>query len=531
MLNEDFNILNKFQGVKLLEHLNKCLNCVDTKFKLFVGNLFQVKNNLEEKKKLVDPITNYKEIYEMFNENYYNDLETLFNDEEFPEKLKEIYEIVKRFRIECANHENFLEILESIYFDFIEKKEISNLDYDYVYTSYNDSFYVGQADYSSDLDILIKNGIGILLDENGNIYFGKFKEGYFLEGTFLKREKDESWTFYGGKFLNLEKTDSAKFIGISIPTIKKEKKLNLICFDGEIEFSTNSYNGTFVFQNNSESGTEKIEIYKGEMINGRKEGKNTTLIAFSNQSDIQSNISIAIQKFDYSKGSLVGKGFHYNVRKNLNEYNFYKQTIRQTNFIKCENKTIPYFYIGSVQQNVNDGIHMPNTSDGKLIFSNGDLYFGGLKNGVKEGKGRQIQKDLADDLIICDGIFENNQIKLGKIYLGKNLVYDGLIENNSMKSGKFYFKVSETNIYYDGQFNNRKRNGKGINVYSDKSSYGGDWENDERHGRGIYEYSDKLTRYKGNWNRDVKEGCAILENDIIEFKTKWDNNKLDSILP
>jgi len=531
MLNEDFNILNKFQGVKLLEDLNKNLKFVDTKSRSFVENIFQVKNSIEENKKLVDPITNYKEIYELLNENYYNKLERQFNDEELFEKLREISEIVNRIRVECVNHENFQEILGSIYYDFIEKKEKFNMDYNYVFTSYDDSSYVGEAEYLSDLDILVKNGTGILLEENGNIYFGKFKQGYFIEGTFLKREKDETWTFYGGKFLNIENPESAKFIGVSIPTIKKEKKLNLVCFDGEIQFSTNSFNGTFLFQINSESEGEKIEIYQGEMINGRKEGKNTTLIAFSNLSEINSNYSISIQKFDYSNGSLVGKGFHYNIRKSISEYNFYKQTKRQTNFIKCENNTIPYFYIGSVQTNINDGSHMPNTSDGKLIFSNGDLYFGALKNGIKEGKGRQIQKDSADELIICDGIFENNHIKDGKIYLGKNLVYDGLIENNSMKSGKFYFKEGETNFYYEGLFDQRKRNGIGLNVYSDNSSYRGDWKNDERHGNGSYEYSDKFTRYKGDWNRNIKEGCATLKNDLVEIETKWENNKLDSLLP
>ena len=138
---------------------------------------------------------------------------------------------------------------------------------------------------------------------------------------------------------------------------------------------------------------------------------------------------------------------------------------------------------------------------------------------------------------------------------------------NGIKTGYGKF-VYPSGAYYEGQWKDNKKHGKGILINSDgKTIYEGHWMNDKYHGKGIlhnlniiyindeFEYKDfnyldkKWFKYDGIFSEDLKNGKGILylsnserfygnfEKDIINgsgsFYTKngdmisgeWKNNK------
>ena len=106
----------------------------------------------------------------------------------------------------------------------------------------------------------------------------------------------------------------------------------------------------------------------------------------------------------------------------------------------------------------------------KKLYTNGDLYFGSLLNGKRNGKGNYIWAN-GDTY---DGEWLNDQIN------GK---------------GKYLSKNGNT---YDGDWINYKRSGNGKSMYTDGDIYEGEWLNDQKHGKGIY-FWENGDSSEGSW--------------------------------
>ena len=59
--------------------------------------------------------------------------------------------------------------------------------------------------------------------------------------------------------------------------------------------------------------------------------------------------------------------------------------------------------------------------------------------------------------------------------------------------------------YYDGEWENDMRHGKGEFVRFDGYYYEGGWENDKKHGEGV-EHDENKTKSTTTWINGVKDG-------------------------
>ena len=84
--------------------------------------------------------------------------------------------------------------------------------------------------------------------------------------------------------------------------------------------------------------------------------------------------------------------------------------------------------------------------------------------------------------------------------------YEGDFQNG-FRHGKGIFAFA-SGAKYEGDFQNGFRHGKGILVYPDGSKYEGDFQNDSKHGKGIYYYVDG-SRYEGDYINDVHHGQGV----------------------
>ena len=94
----------------------------------------------------------------------------------------------------------------------------------------------------------------------------------------------------------------------------------------------------------------------------------------------------------------------------------------------------------------------------------------------------------------CFGTYKNPQ---GDVYIGE------FKEGNYHGNGTYTFSSSGklSGQVYTGEWSNGKRNGIGINVWSDGEKYIGEWHNDKREGFGTNSYSNGKIE-KGYWKND-----------------------------
>ena len=114
---------------------------------------------------------------------------------------------------------------------------------------------------------------------------------------------------------------------------------------------------------------------------------------------------------------------------------------------------------------------------GKKVWSNGKVYIGDFKNGLRDGS----------------GISELNGYK-----------YNGEWKEDLLHGqGKFIFKSGDV---YEGELKDGKYNGQGKYIWKDGSVYEGEWKDGEQHGLGKYIYRNGKTHYEGQWKNGMKHG-------------------------
>ncbi|KAF9660893.1 hypothetical protein SADUNF_Sadunf19G0011100 [Salix dunnii] len=119
------------------------------------------------------------------------------------------------------------------------------------------------------------------------------------------------------------------------------------------------------------------------------------------------------------------------------------------------------------------------------VLPNGDIYTGGLVDGVPHGKGKYLW---------CDGCMFEGEWKRGKANGG----------------GKFSWPSGAT---YEGQFKLGKMDGFGTFIGVDGEVYSGNWVSDKKHGFGEKRYANGDV-YQGLWKFNLQDG---------EGKYRWCN--------
>ena len=140
---------------------------------------------------------------------------------------------------------------------------------------------------------------------------------------------------------------------------------------------------------------------------------------------------------------------------------------------------------------------------GKMTWSDGLVYTGDFKDGMRHGHGLQQDKaevciykgDWADDLphgfgtiTWLDGTSFNGQLEKGRLKQGKYIFASGnLYEGQfSPDTGKFHGKGQFTSEmeFTDGTWSHGKLNGQGVRKYVNGDEYSGNWVEDQLEGEG-----------------------------------------------
>lgn len=237
------------------------------------------------------------------------------------------------------------------------------------------------------------------------------------------------------------------------------------------------------------SSTEDSEIratssvvgtaYIGEYANDKRDGKGKLILM--NQSTYEG---------DFKNGLFHGQG----VLKS-NKFIYKGQFVNGKREGFGHNEDL-------IKHVIYDGEYKDDYCEGKGIekYSDGSMYKGKFKKGMKNGKGTLIIKN--------DITKEKND---------KEIIIN---ENNNNNSNEKY-------LIYKGEFKDNKIWGKGKFILEKGYEYYGDWVNNEMNGFGIM--CSGMLIYAGNFYKDKKNGygsiffkknsCILLgkwENDLIE---------------
>ena len=194
------------------------------------------------------------------------------------------------------------------------------------------------------------------------------------------------------------------------------------------------------------------------------------------------------------------------------------------------NKTKNYGKIKDEYENVYEGEIMDGKANGKgtKTYKDGRIYTGLFKDNQREGKGILIRPDgtkyignYKNDDVDGIGININNEgrelVALfidGKPIKGKAIMYYGEPNKNNM-----HF----TNRY-EGDYQNKKREGYGKFVMANGDIYEGEFQNDEYNGKGIYYWANG-NKYEGQFKNNQKEGKGIFTfNNGIILDCMWKND-------
>ena len=171
-----------------------------------------------------------------------------------------------------------------------------------------------------------------------------------------------------------------------------------------------------------------------------------------------------------------------------------------------------------------------NLIKGKIEYSNGDIYEGELNEiGLKNGKG--IMK--YNNGKIYDGNWENNKKNGNGLLCCNNEDYEKIINARISEINiNNIFKLKLNDSFYEGEFVNDLREGKGIlfNKYGDhylnnNLIYYGNFRNDNKYGYGCVYFEDEYY-FRCYWKNnntvnEFKEGLFHLSNSMEFIKINY----------
>jgi hypothetical protein len=108
----------------------------------------------------------------------------------------------------------------------------------------------------------------------------------------------------------------------------------------------------------------------------------------------------------------------------------------------------------------------------------------------------------------------------------KFYTYKGQTKNNFTGIYGIYYN-SEKQITYEGEWLNNRKDGIGVELYSDGSKYQGEHKNGVKHGLGVYNWNDGST-YEGEWKFNLMDGYGIYKfKDGSICSGLWVENQLN----
>lgn len=94
------------------------------------------------------------------------------------------------------------------------------------------------------------------------------------------------------------------------------------------------------------------------------------------------------------------------------------------------------------------------------------------------------------------------------VLLDNGAKYTGQWTVENSKRDGFGIQIWSDGSKYEGFWNNDKANGKGRLIHADGDVYEGDWKEDKAHGKGCYTHYDGA-KYDGDWVEDRQHGYGV----------------------
>lgn len=93
------------------------------------------------------------------------------------------------------------------------------------------------------------------------------------------------------------------------------------------------------------------------------------------------------------------------------------------------------------------------------------------------------------------------------------------------KASGFGIGIFETGGYYEGQWADNQRHGRGNYTWDDGDRYEGDYKGDTRTGYGVY-YFKSGEKYVGEWHQDQRNGYGTLfdKRGNVKFRGSWEKD-------
>ena len=154
-----------------------------------------------------------------------------------------------------------------------------------------------------------------------------------------------------------------------------------------------------------------------------------------------------------------------------------------------------------------------------------NIYIGKISDGKRNGKGKLIFPDGST----YEGDFKNNEFDGFGIYKSKSYIYEGNFVKGKMSGkGKYEDLIKETT--YEGDFFDDKKNGTGVEKYSNGFIYKGEFKNGIKEGKGtliLKNYKNKDKVYTGEFKNNQIHGIGEMKfSSKKDYYGEWVNNEM-----
>ena len=148
---------------------------------------------------------------------------------------------------------------------------------------------------------------------------------------------------------------------------------------------------------------------------------------------------------------------------------------------------------------------------GKIQFTNGDIYEGGWVDDRMEGSCVLHKKGITVKGTYKAGVLTN----LATLVYPDGKVYEGEIFN-CLPHGSGRMKWGNGNLF-EGEFCEGSIEGVGRMIYANGDVYEGSWENGSRNGFGVFISNGNKDKYEGDWVEDKRSGEGVVKNQRGEI--------------
>ena len=143
------------------------------------------------------------------------------------------------------------------------------------------------------------------------------------------------------------------------------------------------------------------------------------------------------------------------------------------------------------------------------------LFEGEFKNNEYNGKGKYYENNI----LKLDGIFKDNEIINGKLYLANKTYYIGNFKDYKPNGKGKIFDENEK-LIYEGDFIDGEFEGKGKQIF-DFGYYEGEFKNDDYNGKGKY-YENNILKLDGIFkDNEIIKGKLYLTNKTYILYRKF----------